>query len=215
MCTWASTCFCRAGTDICTPLDGVVEIVANNTAELDYGPMLVVRHQTRNGTPFFLCCTGHLSLNSVEDASVGDRLSAGDKIAEVGTPPEKWQLATAFAHSGHMRLVGPWCRFSRRRLQKPAGHVASLCRSEPGGIFSGSRSSASKCSGRPVAVMALHPLDLLAMAVYFAILIWIGVSVARSSKGESGSESFLAADRDMKSVANNRFDGSNRSRWRF
>jgi SSS family solute:Na+ symporter len=45
--------------------------------------------------------------------------------------------------------------------------------------------------------MALHPLDLLAMAVYFAILIWIGVSVARSSKGESGSESFLAADRDM------------------
>ena len=45
--------------------------------------------------------------------------------------------------------------------------------------------------------MALHPLDLLAMAVYFVILIWIGVSVARSSKGESGSESFLAADRDM------------------
>jgi hypothetical protein len=79
--------FCSAGTDVCTPLDGVVEIVANNTAELDYGPMLVIRHQTENGAPFFILY-GHLSLSSVKSASVGDRLSAGDKIAEVGTPPE-------------------------------------------------------------------------------------------------------------------------------
>lgn len=79
--------FCRAGTDVCSPLDGVVEIVANNTAELDYGPMLMVRHRIGNGASFFILY-GHLSLSSVRGVNVGDRPSAGDKIAEVGTPPE-------------------------------------------------------------------------------------------------------------------------------
>lgn len=40
--------------------------------------------------------------------------------------------------------------------------------------------------------------DILALAVYFAILIWIGIRVARSERGEENeSESFLAADRNM------------------
>lgn len=44
---------------------------------------------------------------------------------------------------------------------------------------------------------SLHWLDFLAMAIYFAILIWIGIRVAKSEKGEGESESFLAADRNM------------------
>ena len=47
------------------------------------------------------------------------------------------------------------------------------------------------------AAATLHWLDFLAMAVYFAILVWIGLRVARSEKGEGESESFLAADRNM------------------
>lgn len=43
----------------------------------------------------------------------------------------------------------------------------------------------------------LHGLDLLAMGIYFVVLIYIGLRVARSEKGGSGSESFLAADRNM------------------
>lgn len=35
------------------------------------------------------------------------------------------------------------------------------------------------------------------MAIYFAILIWIGVRVARTGRGENHCESFLAADRNM------------------
>ncbi len=38
------------------------------------------------------------------------------------------------------------------------------------------------------------------MAIYFAVLIWIGVRVARSERGEGESESFLAADRNMNLV---------------
>ena len=47
------------------------------------------------------------------------------------------------------------------------------------------------------AASTLHWLDFLAMAVYFAILVWIGIRVARSEKGDGESESFLAADRNM------------------
>ena len=44
---------------------------------------------------------------------------------------------------------------------------------------------------------ALHGLDLLAMGIYFIVLIGIGLRVARSEKEGGDSESFLAADRDM------------------
>ena len=47
---------------------------------------------------------------------------------------------------------------------------------------------------------SLHFLDFAAMAIYFAILIWIGVRVARSEKGAGECESFLAADRNMNLV---------------
>ncbi len=46
-------------------------------------------------------------------------------------------------------------------------------------------------------MVALHGLDLVAMAVYFVVLIWIGLRVARTEKGEGEGESFLAADRNM------------------
>ncbi len=45
---------------------------------------------------------------------------------------------------------------------------------------------------------SLHTLDFLALAIYFAILIWIGIRVARAERDDEGeSESFLAADRNM------------------
>lgn len=46
----------------------------------------------------------------------------------------------------------------------------------------------------------LTGLDLVAMAIYFVVLIWIGLSVARTEKGAGESESFLAADRSMNLV---------------
>ncbi len=46
----------------------------------------------------------------------------------------------------------------------------------------------------------LHGLDLIVMGIYFVVLIWIGLSVARKEHGEGESESFLAADRSMNLV---------------
>jgi solute:Na+ symporter, SSS family len=47
---------------------------------------------------------------------------------------------------------------------------------------------------------SLHVLDFIAMGIYFVVLLWIGVHVARTGRGEGESESFLAADRNMNLV---------------
>jgi murein DD-endopeptidase MepM/ murein hydrolase activator NlpD len=79
--------FCAAGTIIRAPLDGVVHRVANNERELDYGPMLVLRHDSGDGQ-YFHTLFGHLLLSSVQELTAGQRVAAGDPIAAVGRPPE-------------------------------------------------------------------------------------------------------------------------------
>jgi murein DD-endopeptidase MepM/ murein hydrolase activator NlpD len=77
--------FCRAGTPIHAPLDGVVECVAVNDAELDYGPLLILRHAER-GAGFFTLY-GHLSDDTPGRVTVGQVIRAGERIAAVGRPP--------------------------------------------------------------------------------------------------------------------------------
>ncbi len=43
----------------------------------------------------------------------------------------------------------------------------------------------------------MHPLDIVAIVIYFVVLIGIGLRVARREHGAGESESFLAADRNM------------------
>ena len=43
----------------------------------------------------------------------------------------------------------------------------------------------------------MHALDILAIGIYFIVLVWIGLSVARRERGAGESESFLAANRNM------------------
>ena len=79
--------FCKAGTPVFAPLDGRVHIKANNAAELDYGPMLVLEHEAPTGESFY-SLYGHLSLSGIEHVSQGQPVLAGDRIATIGTAPE-------------------------------------------------------------------------------------------------------------------------------
>jgi hypothetical protein len=78
--------FCRADTPIYSPLDGTVEVVANNDRALDYGPMMIVRHTCAGPDPFFTLY-GHLSLDALDRIAPGQRVEAGEQIAAVGEPP--------------------------------------------------------------------------------------------------------------------------------
>ena len=76
--------FCDPDTAVHTPMDGVIEFVANNAGELDYGPMLIIRHGADNDMRTLY---GHLSLDTLSAVRVGQAVAAGDKVASVGIPP--------------------------------------------------------------------------------------------------------------------------------
>jgi 4-aminobutyrate aminotransferase-like enzyme/Ser/Thr protein kinase RdoA (MazF antagonist) len=79
--------FADAGTPVYAPLDGVVHAFADNHAPQDYGPVIILRHETGDGTPFFTLY-GHLSRTSLDGLVVGRRVAAGERIATLGTPAE-------------------------------------------------------------------------------------------------------------------------------
>jgi murein DD-endopeptidase MepM/ murein hydrolase activator NlpD len=78
--------FCEAGTIVKAPLDAELAIIANNQVELDYGPMLVLKHAI-DGHAFY-SLYGHLDLDSISHLENGQTLRAGERIAAVGSPPE-------------------------------------------------------------------------------------------------------------------------------
>ena len=78
--------FCAAETPVFSPLDATVAFVANNTKELDYGPMVILRHTVEPANEFFTLY-GHLGLETLDRVSVGQTIRAGEQVATVGTPP--------------------------------------------------------------------------------------------------------------------------------
>lgn len=77
--------FARAGTAVCAPLEGVVESVADHDVRLDYGPALVLRHET--GADAFWTLWGHLDPSVLEALEPGQRIAVGEPFAAIGSRP--------------------------------------------------------------------------------------------------------------------------------
>jgi 4-aminobutyrate aminotransferase-like enzyme/Ser/Thr protein kinase RdoA (MazF antagonist) len=75
--------FAAPGTPVHAPLDGVVHAVAINTAPLDYGPLVILRHITGDGTEFFTLY-GHLARNTFNALQAGQRIARGQQFANIG-----------------------------------------------------------------------------------------------------------------------------------
>jgi 4-aminobutyrate aminotransferase-like enzyme/Ser/Thr protein kinase RdoA (MazF antagonist) len=93
--------FAAAGTRIHAPLDGTVFACANNAKAQDYGPVIMLRHQSSDQRAFFTLY-GHLSTSSLERVSVGQHIARGQAFAQVGdatvnggwTPHVHFQIIT-------------------------------------------------------------------------------------------------------------------------
>jgi 4-aminobutyrate aminotransferase-like enzyme/Ser/Thr protein kinase RdoA (MazF antagonist) len=79
--------FVDAGTRLRAPLDGVVCVAANNVAPLDYGPLVILEHETGDGEKFFTLY-GHLSKETLVGLKVGQRIGRGEEFARVGATEE-------------------------------------------------------------------------------------------------------------------------------
>ncbi len=75
--------FAAEGTLVRAPLDGVVFTVADNAGELDYGPTVVLQHETPEGHRFHTLY-GHLSRSCLTELAPGTVLRAGTPFATIG-----------------------------------------------------------------------------------------------------------------------------------
>lgn len=72
------------GTAIHAPLAGTVHSLHDNDAPGDYGPTIILEHPASDGRPVFFTLYGHLSRESLNRLSVGDRVPAGDLLGWLG-----------------------------------------------------------------------------------------------------------------------------------
>jgi 4-aminobutyrate aminotransferase-like enzyme/Ser/Thr protein kinase RdoA (MazF antagonist) len=76
--------FTEPGSVVRAPLAGTVHATANNAVHQDYGPVVILKHETDEGQPFFTLY-GHLSLESLNRLHVGQRIEAGEQLGTIGT----------------------------------------------------------------------------------------------------------------------------------
>jgi 4-aminobutyrate aminotransferase-like enzyme/Ser/Thr protein kinase RdoA (MazF antagonist) len=75
--------FAAPGTPIRAPLDGVVHAVAINTAPLDYGPLVMLRHATDERLEFFTLY-GHLAREAFDALLPEQHIPRGQQFARIG-----------------------------------------------------------------------------------------------------------------------------------
>src|SRR5580658_6987187 len=75
--------FATPGTPIHAPLEGFVHAVAINSAPLDYGPLVILRHTTDEGREFFTLF-GHLAREAFDSLQVGQHLPRGQQFGRIG-----------------------------------------------------------------------------------------------------------------------------------
>ena len=77
------------GSPLHAPLDGVVHGVEHADAHHDYGPVVVLRHETTgDDSSEFFTLYGHLTLDSIASLRIGQRIAKGHGFARVGSPPD-------------------------------------------------------------------------------------------------------------------------------
>ncbi|MCT4657217.1 MAG: aminotransferase class III-fold pyridoxal phosphate-dependent enzyme [Cohaesibacter sp.] len=79
--------FMRAGTPVHTPMAASIHHIEVRDGELDYGGMVVLRHETAAGDVFFTLY-GHLAPSSIADLKKGQMLDKGQAFATLGAQDE-------------------------------------------------------------------------------------------------------------------------------
>ena len=79
--------FVEPGTTVSAPFEATVQAVANNSAALDYGPVVILKHNPEAGIEFYTLY-GHLSVDSIAGLAVGQKIEAGEVFARIGAARE-------------------------------------------------------------------------------------------------------------------------------
>ena len=91
-----------AGSPLFAPLDGIVHGFEDADHYHDYGPLIVLRHETDDRDPLtFYTFYGHLSRDSLAGLEIGQSITQGTEFARIGSAPTNGHW---WAHV-HVQLV--------------------------------------------------------------------------------------------------------------
>ena len=76
-----------SGTPVFCPYEGEVHSVFDNAGDRNYGPTIILKHQTDTNLPFYTLY-GHLGMECLEELEVGQFVKAWQPIATIGRAPE-------------------------------------------------------------------------------------------------------------------------------
>ena len=79
--------FLEAGAALFSPYAGKVKVIVNDIGDKEYGPLLILEHETDKGIPFYTLY-GHLSMETLVRWKVGEEVEQGALIAHIGDFPE-------------------------------------------------------------------------------------------------------------------------------
>jgi len=75
--------FVPPGTPVHAPFEATVHSFANKAAHLDYGPVIILKHQLDAATQIFTLY-GHLSTDSLPALKIGQQITRGQEFARIG-----------------------------------------------------------------------------------------------------------------------------------
>jgi len=105
--------WCEAGTSVLCPVDGVVHSFKDNINFGDYGPTIIIEHQNQGA--IFYTLYGHLSRESLDGKTVGQKIKAGETMAWLGRP----EVNGEYAPHLHFQII--------KDLQGIEGDYSGVC----------------------------------------------------------------------------------------
>ncbi|MBW1840201.1 MAG: aminotransferase class III-fold pyridoxal phosphate-dependent enzyme [Deltaproteobacteria bacterium] len=77
--------YAEPGTPVFAPMDGTVHAFANNDTSGDYGPVIILQHQTDHDDTFYTLY-GHLGVSALDNLKPGNSFEKGEQIGCIGSP---------------------------------------------------------------------------------------------------------------------------------
>jgi 4-aminobutyrate aminotransferase-like enzyme/Ser/Thr protein kinase RdoA (MazF antagonist) len=102
--------FMEGGSPVYAPLDGEIFAFANNQAQLDYGPVIILQHRTGAGDAFYTLY-GHLSLDSLAGLEQGQKIARGETVGRIGTAVVNGGWTPHLHFQVILELLGMGCDF--------------------------------------------------------------------------------------------------------
>ena len=134
--------FCQAGTEVKAVYQGVVHSFANNNADRDYGPTIIIEHRVSSELTFYTLY-GHLNTDCLSNLSIGKKVNGGEVIARVGEKSENGNWTPHLHFQIILDMMGKKGDFPGVCTPEEAPVWTSIC-PDPSILFTGKKSPAEK-----------------------------------------------------------------------